>query len=97
MIQRLQVLWISPIHLDSCNYFTHLAGRLPFGRRWELTVDEAVHALMTRSLSFYILRRGRVIDLVTADYKGQPYLSCSGEGCGTVALLTLPAFKPEGL
>lgn len=91
------MLWTSPLRSSVCSYFTHLAGRNPGGVRWELTAEEAISAIHSCQLSFYLLRNGRVFDIVIASYDEKLYLKCADDDQIPFRLLSLPVFVPFGL
>lgn len=94
MPRRLQVFWTHAIHTSGCSYITHLAGRNPDGSRWELEAGQALTALSRNVLSLYVIRKGRVEDVVAGVFQGQYYLKCSADERVPDRLLGLPEFEP---
>ncbi len=94
MPRRLQIFWTRSRNNSSCSYITHLAGRNPDGSRWELDATDALAALELGLFSFYVIRQGRVVDIVAGVFEGHQYLKCSGEERVPQRLLGLPAFEP---
>jgi hypothetical protein len=94
MNERLQIFWISPLRSATCAYFTHLAGRNRDGSRWELSAEDALLAVEQRLLSLYLIRNGRIEDIVVANYEGRSYLKTASDELIPTQLLRLPAFTP---
>ena len=94
MTTRLQVLWTSCTYSASRRQITYIAGRNPGGSRWELSADAALRAVEMQKLVLFILREGRIHDLIVARDQDAAYLKCITDGPEPTSLLSLPAFMP---
>ena len=68
---------------------THIGG-MHEGQRWRLTEDDAVKAIESGQISFYVKEGGHEVDVIVAQLHGRKYLKTRPDGDQPDNLLSLP-------
>lgn len=66
-----------------------IGGRLPDGRRWSMTEQQAIAAIRSRTHRFYVSVNGRTVDVVIAVHNGREYLKTTADWYSPDNLLSL--------
>jgi hypothetical protein len=60
------------------------------GKRWKMSVDEAIAAIATGKHSFYVNTDSKVMWVIVAEHEGHKYLKTEADGLHPNNLLSLP-------
>jgi hypothetical protein len=60
------------------------------GKRWKMSVDEAIAAITAGKHSFYVNTDSKVAWVIVADHEGHKYLKTEADGLHPNNLLSLP-------
>lgn len=80
---------------------THVGGRTSAGKRWKISLAEAIGGMREGVWSFYVVIAGETLEIqIARDGSGVHYLRTEIDGEGPVSLLQLPecslfAAKPD--
>jgi hypothetical protein len=91
MADNLQVTSINKSDRDNAHErITHIGG-VSWGRAWKMTGDEAIAAIESGRLTFYVSTGGRTVKVIVAkSAAGHKYLKTENDGERPDNLLSLP-------
>ena len=82
---------------ETCSNISHIGGILN-GRKWKITHDDAIRGVENKTYSFYVMLKGKVVDVYIATAKaGFKYLRTRADNERIQHLLTLPECPDTGI
>ncbi len=76
---------------DPTERITHIGGLLSDGKRWKITVEEAIKYIETKQHSFYVNKNGKTVWVIIAVSRyGNKYIKTEADGNEPNNLLSLP-------
>jgi len=91
-VNRVEITCINKIERDNpYERITHIGGVLANGESWELTLDDAIQAIVDKKLEFFVNVNGKHVDVEIDIREGHKYLRTKPDETKKNNLLSLPS------
>ncbi len=91
MADRRQVKCINKTHrMDPHDRIQNIGGTNADGSSWKKSQPDAIHAIESGAMSFYVSAAGRTAEVIVATHNGRKYLKTTADGIHPDNLLALP-------